>query len=59
MEEVAASISDQKTPSRTTQRDRFKCDFCNYHGKREGLVQHVKGKADWEIAGSVSLNKQN
>jgi len=42
MEEVAASISDQKTPSRTTQRDRFKCDFCNYHGKREGLVQHVK-----------------
>ena len=34
-------ISEPKT--RLSSRDRFKCDYCGYHGTPDGMIKHVKG----------------
>ena len=34
--------SEPKT-TRLSSRDRFKCDYCGYHGTPDGMIKHVKG----------------
>ena len=36
------NIQEHTERTRST-RDRFKCDFCAYHGTRDGMIKHIKG----------------
>ena len=40
--ELSEDISEPKS-TRLSSRDRFKCDYCGYHGTPDGMIKHVKG----------------
>ena len=41
---VDRELEDSEPKStRLSSRDRFKCDYCGYHGTPDGMIKHVKG----------------